>query len=177
MRLRTVKIINVIGIFLISFLFHQLYQWFPNRFIAIFFPVNESIFEHLKLIYSAVIFWMLIEYFILQPIKHNNLILASLTTAVATNIIFLVLFLPVYNEIGHDLLITLIIYFIAIVLGQLISYYILTLNTNYKILNLVSLILIPLIFTMLGYLTYHPPKTPFFYDQYQDKYGIYNFYR
>jgi hypothetical protein len=176
MSFRTIKMINIIGIFLISFLFHQLYEWFPNRFFAIFFPVNESIFEHLKMIFSAVIFWMIIEYFLLKNKKYSNFILASLISSLSTIIFFLILFLPIYNVFGHDLLITLIIYFIAIILGQIISFYILTIDKYYDMLNLISLLLIPIIFIIFGYFTYNPIKIPLFYDSHHNKYGIYNSY-
>jgi hypothetical protein len=176
MNLKKVKIISIIGIFLLSFLFHQLYVWLPNKFFSVFFPVNESIWEHLKMIFTTITFWMIIEYTLLSNIKHNNFTLASLVSNISTIIIFLIIFLPLYNYFGDNLIITLIIYLIAIILGQLISYYILNLTTNYKTLNTISLITIPIILTIFGYLTYNSIKVPLFYDKTNDKYGIYNYY-
>ena len=49
MNLKTAKILAIINIFLISFPSHFIYDFFPNTFTSILFPVNESIWEHLKL--------------------------------------------------------------------------------------------------------------------------------
>lgn len=180
MNLKRWKIISVIGIFILSFLFHQLYDWFPNKLFSIFFPVNESIWEHLKMIFTTIIFWLFIEYnifyYLFKNISFSNLILSSLVSSISTIIIFLIIYLPIYNSVGHNLILTLVIYFISIIFGQLISYYILSLKNNYKILNIISLILIIVIFTMFGYFTYNPLKYSLFYDKYSNKYGIYNYY-
>lgn len=177
MSIKKVKIISIISIFIISFLFHQLYTWIPIKLFSIFFPVNESIFEHLKMIFTTISFWLLIETFLLNKTNSNNVILSNLTASLSTIISFLLLYLlveKIFN--GYSTIPTLITYFISISLGQLISYYILSLKNNYDILNIISLILIPIIFTIFGYLTYNPIKTKIFYDKYHDKYGIYNYY-
>ncbi|MDD4036318.1 MAG: DUF6512 family protein [Bacilli bacterium] len=179
-NLKIWKIISVVGIFILSFLFHQLYDWFPNKLFSIFFPVNESIWEHLKMIFTTITFWLFVEYnlfyCLFKDISYNNLILSSLVSSLSTIIIFLIIYSPIYNLVGHNLILTLIIYFIAISLGQLISYYILVLNINLNKLNIISVILIIIIFTLFGYFTYNPLKCPLFYDEYGDKYGIYNYY-
>ena len=62
MTLKRSRIISTIGIFLLCFLFHFLYEWLPSSITAIFFPVNESIWEHMKLLFSAVVFYGIIDY-------------------------------------------------------------------------------------------------------------------
>ena len=57
MNLKKLKVINIVIVFLLSFLAHNLYKWFPNTFTAIFFPVNESIFEHMKIIATSFLFY------------------------------------------------------------------------------------------------------------------------
>jgi hypothetical protein len=69
MSLKKTRIISTIGIFLLCFLFHFLYHLLPNSISAIFFPVNESIWEHMKLLFSAVVFYGIIDYIILQKFK------------------------------------------------------------------------------------------------------------
>ena len=53
MTLKKWKIISCIGIFLLSVLFHFIYDWFPNFFTSLFSPVNESIWEHNKIIVGS----------------------------------------------------------------------------------------------------------------------------
>ena len=39
---------------LVGTLLHFVYDWWPNALTAIFTPVNESVWEHLKLLFSFV---------------------------------------------------------------------------------------------------------------------------
>ena len=70
MNLKKIKIINVFGVFLLSFLAHNMYKWCPNTFTSIFFSVNESIFEHMKILATCFLFYGIFEFFI---IKHFNI--------------------------------------------------------------------------------------------------------
>ena len=54
-------IINTVLIFIICSIFHFIYNLIPSFVTAIFFPVNESIWEHLKLIFTSTIFYTLIS--------------------------------------------------------------------------------------------------------------------
>ena len=49
---------------LLGVLFHFAYDFFGQNWVAgVFFPINESIWEHLKLLYYPVILWWGIEWF------------------------------------------------------------------------------------------------------------------
>ena len=51
MTLKKIKIINVVFLFLLSFLWHFMYDLFPNNIFALVFPVNESVWEHMIIVY------------------------------------------------------------------------------------------------------------------------------
>ena len=75
------KKFKFIGIFLILFLSiisHFLYDFFPSTIFSIFFPVNESIWEHMKLIITPALIFMIFEYLFYKrkKIKYNNLSLS-----------------------------------------------------------------------------------------------------
>ena len=74
MNLKKMIFVNTIITFLLCFLTHFLYEWFPNPVFSIFFPVNESIWEHMKMLYTTFLIYSIIEYFIMKKfaIKHNN---------------------------------------------------------------------------------------------------------
>ena len=176
MNLKWIKVISVFGIFFISFLAHQMYDWFPNKLFSIFFPVNESIWEHLKMIFTTYLIWGIAEYFILKSTPHNNFIFSIFSTAIVNIILFLILYLPVYNNMGYNTGITILIFFISIVLSQIFSYFILNI-TEIPILNKISYVLIPVIIILFGILTYKTPKKEIFYDEFNKKYGVYNYYK
>lgn len=69
MSLKKIKIISIFGIFVLNFISHFLYEWMPNTLFSIFFPVNESIFEHMKMISTSILIYSIIEYIILKKQK------------------------------------------------------------------------------------------------------------
>lgn len=174
MTLKKTRIIAVIGIFILNFIFHFAYSTLPNTLFSIFFPVNESIFEHMKLIFSSAIFYGIIDYFILKKnnLSTNNSIFTTLVNALSTIVIFLIIWLPIYYKMGENMIITILILFIAIMFGQVLSYFILNKEIKFKYLNVVSIISIIIIYIIMAYFTYNPLKVDFFFDPIHEKYGI-----
>ena len=176
MTLKRSRIISSIGIFLLCFLFHFIYDWIPSYIMAIFFPVNESIWEHMKLLFSAVVMYGIIDYIILQKfkVKYNNFFTNLFITGISIIPIYLLMFLPIYYKIGENMVITIGIMLIAIIISQVISYYILKANDLDK-LNIISLILIIMTYIVFAYLTYYPLKNELFFDTQEEKYGLNNY--
>lgn len=48
--------ILVATIFALGSLAHNIYDWMPNAFNALIFPINESIWEHLKILFYPTLF-------------------------------------------------------------------------------------------------------------------------
>lgn len=176
MNLKNIKIIAIIGIFLLSFLFHFIYEWLPCSFTAIFFPVNESIWEHQKLIFTSVVMYGIIDYILLQKfkIKYNNFFTSLFISAFTIIPIFLMLYLPFYYKIGPKMILNIGIMLLSIIISQIISYYILKAK-DFNKLNIVSLILIIISYIILAYLSYNPIKNELFFDTQEEKYGINNY--
>ena len=63
---------------------------------------------------------------------------------------------------------------IAIIIVEIISYYILKTKPCKK-LNIISLILIIISYIVFAYLTYNPIKSELFFDTQDEKYGINNY--
>lgn len=174
MSLKRTRIMAIIGIFLLNFLFHFAYQTFPNTLFSIFFPVNESIFEHMKLIFSSAIFYGIIDYFILKKnnFKTNNIILVTLLNTIITIAIFLIFWLPIYYKMGENMFLTFAILLLAIFLSEIISYFLLKKEFTFKGANVISSLCIIVIYIVMVYFTYNPVKVDFFFDPIEEKYGI-----
>ena len=116
MNTKKLKIIMTIIIFLLAFPFHFLYDKFSNFIFFIFFPVNESIWEHMKLLFTSIIFSGVIEYIIIKKkdVKVNNYLLSLFIPAILSIPIYLIIFLPIYYKIGENFIITITIMFITI---------------------------------------------------------------
>ena len=173
MNLKKVKIISSIGIFILCFAFHFLYGLLPNTITAIFFPVNESIWEHVKLIFTSIIFYGIIDYIILNKfnIKYNNFFTSIFISSITSVPIFLSMYMPVFYKIGPKMFANISIMMIAIIISQIISYNILKRNSN-ELLNKISFLLIIISYIIFAYLSYNPPKARIFFDTKDEKYGI-----
>ncbi len=176
MNLKKVKIISVIGIFILCFLFHSIYEILPNTISAMLFPVNESIWEHQKLMFTSVVAYGIIDYIILNKynIKYNNFFLSLFVSSITIIPIFLIIYLPFYYKIGPKMFLNIGVMLIAIIISQVISYYILS-KKAYDKCNIISIILIIISYITLAYLTYNPIKCDLFFDTKDEKYGVNNY--
>ena len=157
MNNKKVLFIETITIFLSMFLFHNIYNWFPNFLTASFFPVNESLFEHLKL----------------KKIKFSNYLLGLLISTIVTISLFFLIYLPIYNRFGENLFLTMSIYLISLIIGNII-FYLISKRKHEFLLNLISLVIISIIAVILIYFTFNPLKNDFFFDSIEEIYGIKN---
>jgi len=173
LTLKNLKVIGIFGIFVICFLVHFMYIWFPNVLFSIFFPVNESIFEHMKIIFTSILIYSIIDYILLKKfnITFHNFITNMFLSGFLSTILFLIIYLPLYMIFGESFILNIIILFIVIVFSQIISYFVLK-SKEYELLNYVSLIGIIFVYIIFGILTYYPIINDLFYDQASSKYGI-----
>lgn len=165
-------IINIFLTFAIGFLVHNVYQWLPN-IVTTIFPVNESLFEHMKLIYLSPIISSLIIYLFFKRKNYliNNYLFGLIVSTIFNIIIFYLIYLPLYYSIGQSMFMTLTIYFITIIMSNYLYYLIINMNYSKK-LNVISLIMIIVIGSILTYFTYNPLKIDFFKNPETNTYGI-----
>lgn len=176
MNIKKLKIIMLIVTFFLAFPFHFVYDKLPNFIFSIFFSVNESIWEHMKLLYTTIIFSGIIEYIIIKRkhIEVNNFLLSIFISALLSIPIYLLMFLPIYYRIGENFIVAITIMFITIAISEIISYYILK-TDNIRYSNIISLLFIIFSYIIFGYLTYNPIEIPLFFDPMEEKYGINHF--
>ena len=171
--MKKIKIIGVFIIFLLSFISHFMYEWFPSNFFSIFFPVNESIWEHMKLIVTPVLFFSIFENILYRNknILVNNFILSYSISIVLGIVIYLIVYLPIHYMIGHNIFISIGLLFIIFMIIEIISYYIMKYR-DIKYSRIIGLGIIVIMYIIFCYLTYNPPKNDLFYDTSKNIYGI-----
>lgn len=172
MKYNKIKYLSIIMIFIICFITHYLYNLFPSFFTSLFFPVNESVWEHMKMLVSSIIIWDIILYFILKNNGYyfENFILSVLCTNICSIVIFLIIYYPLYMIFGDFFLLNIIILFVSIFLSVNIGFNILY-KSNYN-LESISILIIITIYILFGLFTYYPPKSPIFIDPRNNSYGI-----
>ena len=172
--MKKIKVVGVVVIFALTVLYHFLYEWFPNPVFSVLFPVNESIWEHMKLLYSGILTWGIVEYFILKRknIKFTNYFSSLFLTLITSIIVYLILYLPLYSLFKENMFISIGLLIIVIILMEIFNYYLISRKEENKFLDKVSIILIILGYVVFLSLTYDPPRNYIFYDTTENKYGI-----
>lgn len=163
-------IITAIIIFALNFLGHFMFEWFPNDIIAVFFPTNESIFQHMKMIFTTYFIFYFILFVLRKKLDLENVFLADLVSSITAIAVFLLVYLPVYFAIGENMIFTFILLFITILISQIVGSYFMIKKED-KNLEILSIIFISIIFIISGYLTFHPIENFFFYDTANKTYG------
>lgn len=172
-ELKKIKIIGGICVFLLCFLLHFLYDWAPNFLFSIISPVNESIWEHMKLILTSYVLVGCAEYFWIRNLEINKeKILWQLGIVPLLGIVvYLAIYLPLFFWLGENMIVSIGLLFLIIGFEEFVSHKILTKTGPFKMKYLGGLVLIILYF-VFGYLTYYPCKNFLFYDMKENKYGI-----
>lgn len=162
-------LISSIIIYGLNFLAHFMFDIFSNDIIAVFFPTNESIFQHMKMIFSCFIIFYFILFILRRRFHFENVFLAGLISSLSCIASFLIIYIPIYLRFGENMIFTFILLFLTILLGQYIGYFILK-KKDYKIGEIISIIIIFIIFIINGYLTYNPIENFIFWDPQHETY-------
>ena len=156
---------GVAFVFLLGALLHFVFEWSgESRTVALFAPVNESVWEHFKLGFWPMCLYAAVEYRSLR--RYTTSFLTAKAVAIYLIPIITGLVFYAYTAIvGEEILIVdILIFLVAIVVGQLASYKIITSVKLPEYSNVVSLIFIVLLAFILMLFTFYPPHLPIFLD-------------
>ena len=93
--MKTKKILlGTLLVLILSALYHDIYELFPNTITSFFFPIDESIWEHNKMILLAFITWAILEKISMKSSKNS--LFKNLVACVTTIILVLTIFTPVF---------------------------------------------------------------------------------
>lgn len=144
-------------------LLHFLYDWSgSNSIVGLFSPVNESVWEHLKLLFYPMSLWLILGYFKFGK-SNSNYVCAALTGLISGLILIPVLFYA-YTFITAKTILALdiSIFVISILFAFFIVWYILK-NYNLCFLSLkAGIFLWELLFILFVLFTMFPPDLPIF---------------
>jgi len=164
---------GIIFVFLLGALLHFVFEWSgESRIVGLIASVNESVWEHFKQGFWPMCIYSAIEYKFLRG-RSNNFLTAK---AVAVYLIPTITGLVFYGYtaiIGKEILmVDIVIFLVAIIIGQLTSYKIMTSARLPMYTNFISPIFIMLLALVLMLFTFYPPHLPIFLDGNTGTYGI-----
>lgn len=159
--LKRYTIIGIIFVLITGTISHFVYDLSgKNIIVGFFFPINESIWEHMKLVF----FPMLLYFYITKKMKHTNPCITSsflLGTLIGTFLVP-ILFYTYSGILGYHLLVLDLLTFAVSVLAAFGVAYKATLSCRFapykKIIEIAVLIMAVSFFVF----TYFPPDIAFF---------------
>ena len=170
-KIRNYQIFSIIFTFVLGTLLHFTYELSgQNKIMAIFSAINESTWEHLKLLYFPMLITTIIGYFYIGKTTPN--FLCSKTVGILIAIAFTIIFFYTYTGVLGKNIATINIssFFIAVILGESISY--LLIVNNFKCNNIIAIVVLIILFIAFAFFTYYPPNIGIFKDPITGKYGM-----
>lgn len=164
---------GVLTIAILGFLLHHVYDLTgASKIIGWFVPVNESVWEHLKLGYWSLVLFSIMEYFQVRY-RVNNYYLAKLAGLLAMEMTIIMIYYGYNYVTGKDIfLLDISSYIIGVVVCQYLTYLLFRMRSFSNLVNRISLAAGIAIGVFFGAVTYYPPHIDLFKDNNNNTYGI-----
>ena len=157
------ELVGMFFIIILGTLLHFTFEWSGfQEIVGVFSAVNESVWEHLKIAFMPSILWLIIECQYLYK-RTNNFFFAKALGIYSIMIIIPVIFYSYTIFIEHNLTIDIVSFMLAIIVGQFVSYKILSfkkLSKNLKLISIISDIPFWFIFAGTPKHTFDNPYSP-----------------
>lgn len=161
--LKTTELFSYLTACILGVLFHFIYEWSGENAVAgLFFPINESTWEHLKLIFFPILFVSVLESLFLKQ-SYQNFICVKLLSSLLGMFLTVVCFYTYLGVYGKNSDVTnILIYFLSMGAAYLFSYHALnrkrymTLPAKFCYLGFAFMLVLFFIFTLF------PPKIGLF---------------
>lgn len=172
--------INFLVVSILGTVMHFIYNWSKqNKIVGIIAPVNESSFEHLKLLFFPWLLFLIVELFICLKseikIKCFEYVVPAKTVGVFAGMLAIIISFYTYSGVlGYSIdPINILTFFI----GAAVQYFVTVgIYQKGKLSNktdlIVSIIIIVFAIILFAVFTFNPPKIALFLDPVTKTYGI-----
>ena len=168
------QIANYIFVLLTGMLFHFMFEFFgENIYIAFLFPVNESLWEHMKLFYLPMVIFLVIEYIKIGK-KYSSFLWAKVFSIVFSSVAAISIYMFFYSIFGEVPIFSIISFIVPLSISIYIETKIILkikISRNKYIIPTIIIFGIGILFVVF---TYFPPEQYLFVDFYTEQYGIIN---
>lgn len=168
------QLCGAVFVILFGSLSHFFFEWSGgNIVVGLFCPVNESSWEHLKMLFFPMLLFGMLEYFWLGK-EYCNYWIAQAVGIILGLISVLVLFYTYSGILGRNIMAAdIAVFVISIILGFWVSFLMLRkgccAGKGWKILGVILLAVLLLCFLLF---TFYPPQLHLFWDSERETEGI-----
>lgn len=153
---------GIIFVSVFGSLLHFTYDWSGNNFfVGLFAPINESTFEHMKLIFfPMLVFSIFMSYKIAD--KYPCILSVSMLSTIIATFLIPILFYTYSGVLGFNIsFLDISTFFISVILG-FIYLYKNTISCTSTVNEMFMLILVVIIAALFMIFTYNPPNLGIF---------------
>lgn len=169
-------LISIPVLFIFGTMLHFLFNISGNiKIIGLIAPVNESVWEHLKLAFFPILVWWIIK---ISQEGLNNKYKKLIALAVSSILSICTITSFFYTYTGafgiKSLVLDIFSLFLGILIGQIIAYYTfiyLDVKKSYVCISVIAIMTILILFFIF---TFYPPNIPLFKDPRTGFYGIFS---
>ncbi|MDE6388136.1 MAG: hypothetical protein K2L82_10085 [Lachnospiraceae bacterium] len=162
--LKRYTIIGIVFVLITGTLAHFIYQWSgSNNIVGLFAPVNESIWEHMKLLFFPMLIYSFVLIFKFR--KEYPCIISSLCFGILTGTVLIPVFFYAYiSVVGKDVFfLDISIFIVSIIIAFWFSYK-LTLSCRLEPYTLLLCGLVCILLICFMRFSYNPPDNIIFED-------------
>lgn len=170
-NIKTFHVVSAVIVMILGTILHFTYDWSgKNTSVALFSAINESTWEHLKLLFFPMLLTSVIGYCFF--FKSVNSFWCARSIGILVSLTFTIAFFYTYSGIlGKNIaIIDIVSFFISVILGELTSYILMNnnipCNKSFAFLFIVSIAFLFILFT------FNPPNIALFIDPINGTYGI-----
>ncbi len=171
-NLKKYEFFGMIFCIILGVVLHFTYEWSgENYIVGMFSAVNESVWEHLKLVFFPIFIYTVFEYFLIGY-NYDNFIISKAISVLIAMLFVVVSFYSYSGIIGsHFLWMDIAIFIIAIIIAFYLSSSFIN-HALFKGKNAAGLLIFFIVAGMFMVFTVNPPQIELFRDPVDNSYGI-----
>lgn len=151
---------------------HFIYDWFNFIIIGVVAPVNESIFEHIKLVFYPFLLTIIVRFFFYFDKYYFY---KAAVSSISGVIILPVIYYFFYIFFTPPAFLNILIFIFVCCLQEYIFYKLMNEESKYLLVgNAEGIIMITVLVLAFSVFTFKPPHIELFRDPVTNTYGIYN---
>lgn len=170
-RIKNIYLISLGIDVVLGILLHFTYDFFgENKFVGAFSAVNESVWEHLKLVFFPMLVNTIITF---SFFKNKEKYICSKLFGMLISMTFIITFFYTYTGIlgNNYAIVDILSFFVSVIFGEFYSYKIY--KNKKKCESKLCVIVLFCIFVLFIIFTFNTPKLNIFIDPVYGKYGIF----
>ena len=169
------EIVGFIFVVIAGTILHFVYDWTGhNRIVGIFSPVNESTWEHLKLLFVPMLLYSIVECFAVGK-NYPNFIAAKSVGIILGMLVIVIVFYTYTGIIGeHFLWADILTFIFGVAVAYKYSWRIINRADIGAKANFVGIVLVLFFAACFAIFTFIPPHIELFLDPATKEYGVSN---